>query len=87
MIKKKNFYYTFINFLIRQGNKNKIIKLINQGFFQISSIIKLPPYYILSQIFLKLNVYIEVRKVKFRRKYNFIPFPISYQRRIYLISK
>ena len=87
MIKKKKFYYNFINFLVKKGNKNKIITIINKAFFKSSLILNLPPYYILSQLFLKLNLYVEVKKVKFRHKFNFIPFPISYQRRIYLISK
>jgi ribosomal protein S7 len=87
MIKKKNFYYSFVSFLVKKGNKNKIITIINKAFLKSSLLLNLPLYYIIAQLFLKLNTYVEIKKVKFRHNFNFIPFPISYRRRVYLISK
>jgi len=42
---------------------------------------------ILSKLFSKLNSFVEVKKIRVRRGFHLVPFPISHKRSTYLIIK
>ena len=42
---------------------------------------------ILSKLYTKLNTFVEIKKIKVRRGFHLVPFPISHKRSTYLIIK
>lgn len=86
-LKKNLFYNKFLGVLIKKGKKSKAKKILDSVFFKISKITKLSSNLILYRIFLNLNTFVEIRRVRSKAQKNLIPFPISYSRRIFLILK
>lgn len=73
---------------MRKGKKKTIILLLNRVYKQISSnLLGISIPYFFSLVFFKLITNIEVRKVAFRNKIHFIPFPLKKKRKIFLILK
>lgn len=85
--KHKNLYLKIIGFLIKSGNKGKATLIINKVFLRLSKELNLPFNKILLKLFLKLNCFVEVKKVRIRRGIHLVPFPISSKRSSYLIVK
>lgn len=85
-MKKKNLYFKFLGFLIKKGKKLVANKILAITFKKISLKLDIPISSIISQIFLKLNTFVEVKKIKMKRNIHYIPFPIKYSRRLHLIS-
>jgi ribosomal protein S7 len=87
--KKKNFYLyeMFLGFLTKKGHKIHAQKILNSTFKKVSKKTGFSFNKIFLNIFLKLNTFVEVKKVKVRRSSYFVPFPIKFKRRIYLMLK
>jgi ribosomal protein S7 len=83
----KNFYNKIVNFFIKDGNKVKANKIVSLAFLKVSKETGLSFNEILSKLFSKLNSFVEVKKVRVRRGFHMVPFPISYKRSTYLIIK
>ena len=84
---KKSLYSILIGFITRSGNKSAAIKIFNSAFLKVSKNTGLSTQQILLKLFLKLNSFVEVRKIKVRKRIFFVPFPISLKRRLYLTMK
>lgn len=73
---------------MKKGLKKKIV-LVFKNIFS-SLLTNLPeiclPYFF-SLIFFKLNTNVEVRKIIYRKKVHFIPFPVKKHRKVFLIFK
>jgi len=77
-----------IKFLIKKGHKVAATKLFTQLCTQFSIIFKkIPIVYIFSSLFFKLNTNVELFQIAYRRKSHFIPVPIKYTRKMYIIFK
>jgi ribosomal protein S7 len=79
-------YFKFLGFLIKNGKKSKAKGALNSIFKKLlypSTINKK----VFKELFLKLNVFIEVKTIKIKRKMYTIPFPIKFNRRFYVVSK
>lgn len=77
-----------IGFLIKNGKKTAALKIFNAINKQISKTIpNVSISYLLSVFFYKLNTNIEIKKVSFRKRVHFIPTPIKYSRKLFLIFK
>ena len=87
LFKKQSLYSILVGFLIKNGNKSIAIKVINTAFSKVSKKIGLSRRQILLKLFLKLNSFVEVRKVKVRKRIFFVPFPTTIKRRLYLTIK
>jgi ribosomal protein S7 len=86
-IKKKNLYKTLLGFLIKKGNLISAKNILNNTF---SIIFKKTGYSkesALLKLFLVLNSFVEVKKVRVRRRFVLVPFSISLKRRSYLIVR
>jgi len=82
---KKNLLYNkFLGVLIKEGRVTRAKNILNLVLFKISKTTTLSFNQILSTIFLNLNTFVEIRKVRSKRQTNFVPFTISYSRRIFL---
>jgi len=93
MLKKKNLftkktlYHKLIGFITKKGNKNSSLKIVNDAFFKVSTNTNLPMHMIVLQLFLKLNSFVEVKRVRVKRSFHLVPFQITLKRRSYLIVK
>ena len=85
--KNKNLYNKIINFFTKKGNKVKATNLVNSAFDKISKSTGLSFNEILTKLYLKLNSFVEIKKIKVRRGFHLVPFPISHKRSTYLIIK
>ena len=85
--KNKNLYNKIINFFTKKGNKVKATNLVNSAFDKISKSTGLSFNEILTKLYLKLNSFVEIKKIKVRRGFHLVPFPISRKRSTYLMIK
>jgi len=84
---KKTLYHKLIGFIAKKGNKNSSLKIVNDAFFKVSTNTNLPMHIIVLQLFLKLNSFVEVKRVRVKRSFHLVPFQITLKRRSYLIVK
>jgi small subunit ribosomal protein S7 len=85
--KNKNLYNKVINFFTKKGNKVKATNLVNSAFDKVSKSTGLSFNAILTKLYLKLNSFVEIKKIKVRRGFHLVPFPISHKRSTYLMIK
>jgi small subunit ribosomal protein S7 len=85
--KNKNLYNKVINFFTKKGNKVKATNLVNSAFDKVSKSTGLSFNEILTKLYLKLNSFVEIKKIKVRRGFHLVPFPISHKRSTYLMIK
>jgi ribosomal protein S7 len=83
----KNLYNKFIGFLIKKGNKIGAKNIVNHAFLNVSKKTGLPLHVVLLKLFLKLNSFVEVKRVRVQRSSHLVPFSIRLKRRSYLIIK
>lgn len=86
-IKNRNLYNKIINFITKKGNKVKATQIVNDSFYKVSKSTGLSFNTILSRLYVKLNSFVEIKKIKVRRGFHLVPFPISHKRSTYLIIK
>ena len=84
---KKSLYSILVGFITKNGNKSQATKIVNSAFFKVSKKTGLSKRQILLKLFLKLNSFVEVRKLKIRKRIFFVPFPTTLKRRLYLTIK
>lgn len=83
----KNLYRKFLGFIIKKGNKIGAKSVLNNAFLTVSKKTGLPLHVILLKLFLKLNSFVEVKRVRVQRSSHLVPFSIRLKRRSYLIIK
>jgi len=86
-VHKTTLYNKLIGVLTKQGNKTAAVKIINSAFLKVSKNTTLSMNKILLKLFLKLNSFVEVKKVRVKRSFHLVPFQITLKRRSYLIIK
>ena len=92
MIKKeknfKNIFYTkFLGILIKTGKKAKAKKILDMVLSKVSKKTKLTTNFVLYRVFFNLNTFVEIRRIRSRRRSYLVPFNIKFSRRIFLILK
>lgn len=80
-------YNKFWGFLVKKGNKSQAKRILDYAFLKVYSKTNYSREESLVRIFARLNSFVEVRKVRIRRKFVLIPFPIRLRRRSYLVVK
>jgi len=87
--KNKNFifYKKIIGFTTKKGKKSIATKLIYSAFLKVSLKMNIPIHLVFIQVFIKLNTFVETKKINIKRSSHIIPFGISFERRCYIISK
>ena len=87
IILKKNIYSNFLGFLIKDGKIKKAKTILDTAFYKISKELKIPTYIVLIKIFVKINCFVEVKKIRVKRSTHFVPFGINFKRKSYLVIK
>jgi ribosomal protein S7 len=80
-------YKKFLGFLTKKGNICKAKRILDLTFSIVSKKTKSSTHAALVTLFCKLNSFVEVKKVRVRRRFVLVPFPICAKRRSYLIVK
>lgn len=81
------FYKKFVGLFTKKGEKRKSLKIINNALLTTSKSTNLPINKILRKLHNKLSTSVEIKKIKIRRSFHFIPFPVNAKRKLYLIIK
>jgi len=92
MLKKRKvfknlLYIKFLGVLMKKGKKTKAKKILDFVLLKVSKEVKIPANLILYKIFFNLNTFVEIRRVYSRRSSHFVPFNISFSRRLHLVLK
>ena len=87
MILRKNLYSKLLGFFIKKGKKVKSKKILDNAVFLVYKKTGFSFCYILYTLFLKLNIFVEAKKVRIKRRSVVVPFSISLKRRSYLVTK
>jgi ribosomal protein S7 len=83
----KNLYSKFLGFLIKKGNKIGAKNILTTAFLMVSKKTGYSLQTLILKIFLKLNSFVEVKRVRVKRSSHLVPFSIRVKRRSYLIIK
>ena len=86
-IQHKNLYNNFLGFLIKKGNKIGAKNILTTAFLMVSKKTGYSLQTLILKIFLKLNSFVEVKRVRVKRSSHLVPFSIRVKRRSYLIIK
>ena len=84
---KNLLYVKFLGVLMKKGKKTKAKKILDFVLLKVSKEVKIPVNLILYKIFFNLNTFVEIRRVRSRRSSHFVPFNISFSRRLHLVLK
>ena len=82
-----NLYNKLLGFLIKKGNKNRAKFIIDKAFFLVSRKTGYSMAFLLFKLFSKLNVFVEAKTVRIKRRSHIVPFSLGLKRRSYLIIK
>ena len=85
--KSKTLYKKFLGFLIKKGNKTVAKNILDRTFFMVSKVTGISMHVLMLKLFLNLNSFVEVKKVRVGRRSLLVPFSITLKRRSYLIVK
>lgn len=84
---KTNFYKRILNNFILKGKKVVVKNLFDKTLTDVAKILKISTLKLLFKIYLKLNSFIEIKRVNIKRRSYVIPFSVPYSRRVYFIAK
>lgn len=87
LIKDGSLYKQFLGFLIKRGSKVKAKRILDEAFSFVTKKTKYSKQVSLLLLFSTLNSFVEVKKVRVRRRFVLVPFPINLKRRSYVIVK
>jgi len=84
---KKSIYTNFLGFLTKDGKKKKAKLILDTAFLKVSRELKIPTHLILIKIFVKLNCFVETKRIRIKRSTHIVPFSITFKRKAYLVIK
>ena len=84
---KNSLYHKFLGFLIKKGNKIKAKRILDTAFLQLSKRTGHSFSFLLFKLFSKLNIFVESKTIKNKRRSYQVPFSIDLDRRAYLTIK
>ena len=82
-----NFYKKILGLVLKKGKKSLFNLILNKSFKFLQRTLKLSFSYLLNTLYIALSTFVESKTIKIKRRLYTIPFPISINRRIYLIGK
>ena len=83
----KTLYNRLLGALIKNGKKTKAKYILDQAFLTVSKKTGISIRLILLKLFSQLNVYVEARTIRVKRRSYVVPFTLNTNRRLYLILK
>lgn len=86
-LRKKTLYAKIINYLTKKGNKKLAKRIFDLALLNASRVLNIGSFKLLSTVFDKLTVAVEIRDITKKGKVYHIPFPIQKSRQQYLSIK
>lgn len=83
----RTLYRKFLGVLIKKGNSTRAKAIFDKAFLIMSKKTGRSKEAILLKLFISLNSFVEVRKIRIKRRSFLIPFSIGIKRRSYLIIR
>jgi len=83
----QTFYNQLFTFFIKNGKKAVAKKLISRSLLSLGLQLNELFSVLLKKFILTLNVFIEIKTIRLKKNSTVVPFPISSNRRLYLIIK
>lgn len=80
-------YNKLVGLLIKKGVKQKALRILEDALLEVKKTTKITPNLILFKIFNSLKTSVESKKIRVRRSFHIVPFPIKTNRKLFLISK
>jgi ribosomal protein S7 len=81
-------YSNIQGFLIKKGKKCKTKKILDNTIIVLKKkLTKIPSHLILLKVITKLNLYVESKNIRIKRKLHVVPFSVAFKRRVYLSYK
>jgi small subunit ribosomal protein S7 len=87
MKKNKDIYSKFLGSLTKNGKKSVAKRILDSSFIKVSKKENIPAHFILSRILLRLNFFLEIKKIKIRKNTHLVPFPLTTRRQDFLRVK
>jgi ribosomal protein S7 len=84
---KNLFYVKFLGVLMKKGKKTKAKKILDTVLLKVSKKTKIPTNLVLYRVFYRLTTFVEVRRIHSRRSSFYVPFNVSFSRRVFLALK
>lgn len=84
---KLNLYILFLNIIFKNGKKQIINLFFSTVLKKIIFLKKININFIFIKLFKKLNIRVEIRKIRHRKRTTIIPFYITYKRKFSLIFR
>jgi ribosomal protein S7 len=81
------FYKKLLGLLVKKGKKTVSKRILDKAFLETAATVNLPLHLVFIKIFLKLNSFVETKKVKVRRTSHIVPWGTTFERRSYLAAK
>lgn len=85
--RKSSLYSKLLGVLIKKGKVTKAKNILDYVLTILAKTYKRSPAFLLCKLFLKLNVFVETKKIRVRRRTHIVPFPIKFKRRSFLVMK
>lgn len=82
-----NIYYKLVNLLNKKGYKAGASRMLNYALFVISKKTGYSFSYLIWKIFRKLFTRVEARSIAVKGKSHIVPFTVTQNRRVYLVTK
>jgi ribosomal protein S7 len=83
----KTLYKIFLGFLLKQGNLISAKRVLDNTFLEVTKKTGISKESALLKVFFTLNSFVEVKKVRVKRRFYLVPFSIGLKRRSYLVIK
>lgn len=80
-------YKKLLGLILKKGKKTVAINILENSLVNVSKKVNLSVSKIISILFNKLKASIELKKIRVRRRFHFVPFPINIKRKAYLVTK
>jgi len=80
-------YKKLIGTILKNGKKIKAIKIVESALKLVQNKLKISKLQVLTKLIKKLKIFVIPRKIRVRRHFTTIPFPINKNQQIYFIAK
>jgi ribosomal protein S7 len=84
---KNSVYGKFVGILMKKGKKLQSKRILDGAFQQVGLRLGISVESIIMQLLLKLNTFVELRKIRFRRSSHDVPFAVDSNRGLYLVVR
>jgi len=87
MLKNKSIYSRFLGSLTKKGSKINAKRILDSSLIKAYKKTKIAPFTIVHKTFSRLNLFLEIKRIKIRKNLHLVPFPLTSKRQNFLKIK